>query len=65
MIDEEPKKQWMRRIEIINMYPPEPVYIGGYKIGDRIDFNQFDNYNPLTEVEVTDSWDDHVVLDKY
>lgn len=51
MADDEPKKQWERRIEVIDMYPPEQVCLGGLPLGYRTDFNQ------LEEVEVTDDWD--------
>lgn len=56
MNDVEPKKQWERRIEIINMYPPEQVSIGGLPVGYRTDFNQLEEY------EVTDDWDSSRVI---
>lgn len=66
MIDEEPKKQWERRIQLIDMYGPDPVYLGGLNLGYRTEFNELENYHPntstLTEVEVTDSWGDHVII---
>lgn len=51
MLDDEPKKQWERRIEVIDLYPPERVHIGGLPVGYRTDFNQLEEY------EVTDNWD--------
>lgn len=67
MNDEEPKKQWERRIQLIDMYGPDPVFLGGLNLGYRTEFNELEHYNPhtstLTEVEVTDSWDDtHVII---
>lgn len=50
--DEEPRLQWERRIEVIDMYPPERVHLGGLPVGYRTDFNQLEEY------EVTDDWDD-------
>lgn len=55
-LDDEPRKQWERRIEKINMYPPEPVSIGGFPIGYRTEFNQLEEY------EVTDDWDGSRVI---
>lgn len=44
----------------------EQVSIGGYPIGYLTDFNDLEfnpiNSNTLTEVEVTDNWDDHVII---
>lgn len=51
MKDTEPKKQWERRINVINLYPPEEINIGGYPIGYKTNFNQLEEY------EVTDHWD--------
>lgn len=48
---DEPRKQWERRVELIDMYPPEPVHIGGFPVGYRTEFNQLEEY------EVTDDWD--------
>ena len=42
---EEPQKQWLRRIKLIDMYPPEQVHIGGYPIGYRTEFNELENYS--------------------
>lgn len=55
-VPDEPRKQWERRITVIDMYPPEPVSIGGYHVGYRTDFNQLEEY------EVTDDWDDTTVV---
>lgn len=56
-IPDEPRKQWERRIEVIDLFPPEPVHLGGFPLGYRTDFNQLEEY------EVTDDWDDtHVVV---
>ena len=60
---EEPRRQWERRVEVINMYPPERAFIGGLPVGYHTDFNELENYRePLTEVEVTDDWDNSTVL---
>lgn len=50
-VDDEPRTQWERRVEIINMFPPERINIGGLPVGYRTDFNQLEEY------EVTDDWD--------
>ena len=57
--NDEPRRQWERRVEVINMYPPERVSIGGYPVGYRTNFNDFDfNYSDVvSEHEVTDDWD--------
>lgn len=56
MYDDEPKKQWERRIELIDMFPPEQVHLGGYPLGYRTEFNQLEEY------EVTDNWDGTTVV---
>ena len=43
-VDDEPRAQWERRIEVIDMYPPEKVHIGGYHVGYRTDFNELENF---------------------
>lgn len=53
---EEPQKQWLRRVNVINMYPPEPVSLGGLPLGYRTSFNQLEEY------EVTDDWDDTTTI---
>lgn len=65
--DYERREQWERRLEVIDLYPPEPVSIGGYNLGYKTNFNNLENYhlknsNNLNEVEVTDSWGDHIIL---
>lgn len=56
-VDDEPRLQWERRVQVIDMYPPERVSIGGVPIGYRTDFNDF-------SYEVHDSIDDtRVVID--
>lgn len=55
-VDDEPRTQWERRIEVINKYPPERVNIGGLPVGYRTDFNQLEEY------EVTDDWDNTRVV---
>ena len=63
--NDEPRRQWERRVEVINMFPPEPVTLGGLSLGYRTDFNELERYTPtrtLTEVEVTDNWGDHVII---
>lgn len=57
MRDVEPKKQWERRIEVINMYPPELVHIGGMPIGYTTNFNQLENYEVLDTSDNT-----HVII---
>lgn len=41
---DEPRRQWERRVKVIDMYPPERVHIGGLPIGYRTDFNELENY---------------------
>lgn len=53
---EEPQRQWLRRVKVIDMFPPERVHIGGYPIAYRTDFNQLEEY------EVTDDWDNTSVV---
>lgn len=48
---EEPRKQWERRIEVIDMNPPEAVNIGGKQIAYKTNFNQLEEY------EVTKDWE--------
>lgn len=56
-VPDEPRKQWERRIEVIDLFPPERVSIGGLPVGYRTDFNQLEEY------EVTDDWDStHIVI---
>ncbi|OUM64034.1 hypothetical protein PIROE2DRAFT_60941 [Piromyces sp. E2] len=51
-VDEfERREQWERRIQLINLYPPERVHLGGRPLGYRTEFNQLEEY------EVTDDWD--------
>lgn len=45
----EPREQWERRVDVINMFPPERVHIGGLPLGYRTDFNQFENYEINTD----------------
>lgn len=49
--DFERREQWERRVELVNMYPPERVHLGGYPVGFRTEFNQLEEY------EVTNDWD--------
>ena len=55
-VDDEPRTQWERRVEVIDMFPPERSYVGGLPVGYVTDFNQFENYS------VTDNDDLHVVI---
>lgn len=50
-VDDEPRAQWERRVQVIDMFPPERVHIGGLPVGYRTEFNQLEEY------EVTDDWD--------
>lgn len=54
---DEPRRQWERRVKIIDMYPPERVHIGGLPIGYRTDFNELENY----EVENNDGTSSTIV----
>lgn len=40
----ERREQWERRINLINLYPPERVHIGGLPVGYRTNFNNLDSY---------------------
>lgn len=55
-VDDEPRAQWERRIEVIDMFPPERVHIGGLPVGYRTSFNDLDGY------EITDPSDDTTVI---
>lgn len=56
-VDDEPRAQWERRVQVINMFPPEPIHIGGLPVGYRTDFNHLEEY------EVTDDNDNsHVII---
>ena len=48
MYDDEPRLQWERRIEVIDMFPPERVHIGGLPVGYRTEFNELENYEVRT-----------------
>ncbi|OUM64028.1 hypothetical protein PIROE2DRAFT_60938 [Piromyces sp. E2] len=41
----ERREQWIRRINLIDLYPPERVHIGGLPVGYRTSFNNFDSYS--------------------
>lgn len=43
-VDDEPRAQWERRVNVINMFPPERVHIGGLPVGYATDFNQLEDY---------------------
>lgn len=47
-VDDEPRAQWERRVEVIDMFPPERVHIGGLPVGYRTDFNDFNYPEPPT-----------------
>lgn len=47
-VDDEPRAQWERRVEVIDMFPPEPVHIGGLPLGYRTSFNDFNYPEPPT-----------------
>ncbi|ORX53748.1 hypothetical protein BCR36DRAFT_246371, partial [Piromyces finnis] len=55
-VDDEPRTQWERRVEVIDMFPPERVSIGGLPVGYRTDFNRLENY------EIHDNVDDTNVI---
>ena len=40
-MDDEPRAQWERRVEVIDMFPPERAYVGGLPVGYHTDFNDF------------------------
>lgn len=54
----ERREQWERRIEVVDMYPPERVSIGGLPVGYITNFNNFDNYS----LEVNDPSDSSRVV---
>lgn len=55
-VDDEPRAQWERRVEVIDMFPPERAYVGGLPVGYHTDFNDF-------SYSVEDSSDNtHVVI---
>lgn len=54
---DEPRRQWERRVQVIDMYPPERVHIGGLPIGYRTDFNELENY----EIENNDGTSSTIV----
>lgn len=41
----ERREQWERRINLIDLYPPERVHIGGLPVGYRTNFNNFDSFS--------------------
>lgn len=49
----ERREQWERRINVINLYPPERVHIGGLPVGYRTDFNNLDSYEILDDDNTT------------
>lgn len=40
--DFERREQWIRRIELIDMYPPRTIHIGGLPVGIATEFNNFE-----------------------
>lgn len=56
--DYERREQWERRVEVINLYPPERVHIGGLPVGYRTSFNNLDSYEIIDDDNAT------VVIDK-
>ena len=42
--DYERREQWERRINLIDMYPPREVCVGGLPVGEVTNFNNFENY---------------------
>lgn len=47
----ERREQWERRVQVIDLYPPERVHLGGVPLGYRTEFNQLEEY------EVTNDWE--------
>lgn len=43
-VDDEPRAQWERRIEVIDMFPPRLVCVGGLPVGETTEFNKFEDY---------------------
>ena len=43
-VDDEPRAQWERRVQVIDMFPPRPICVGGLPIGETTTHNQFENY---------------------
>eukprot|EP00833_Pecoramyces_ruminatium_P013866 jgi/Orpsp1_1/1187898/evm.model.d7180000061014.1 len=57
--DFERREQWERRINLVDLYPPERVHIGGLPVGYRTSFNDFEHYT----IENTDGSSTIVNLD--
>lgn len=55
-MDDEPRRQWERRVQVIDLYPPERVHIGGLPVGYRTEFNELENYS------LVDNDGTHVVI---
>lgn len=55
-VDDEPRAQWERRVQVIDMFPPETVHIGGLPVGYSTDFNDF-------SYETQDADGTHVIID--
>lgn len=43
--DYERREQWERRVNLVDLYPPERVSIGGLPVGYRTNFNELENYS--------------------
>lgn len=43
-VDDEPRAQWERRVEVIDMFPPRVVCVGGLPVGETTTHNKFENY---------------------
>ena len=40
-VPDEPRRQWERRIQLMDMFPPERIHIGGLPVGYKTNFNNF------------------------
>lgn len=56
-VDDEPRFQWERRVEVIDMFPPERVHIGGLPVGYRTDFNSLEDFSLVDNTD-----DSHIVI---
>lgn len=54
---DEPRKQWERRIQLIDMYPPETISIGGLPLGYRTEFNELENFSLIDNTD-----NSHVII---
>ena len=57
-VPDEPRRQWERRVKIIDMFEPDPVCLGGLPLGYATDFNDF------SYVRHDNSDNTNVIIDK-